>query len=306
MRFLKGIPILLLLFFACATSALAAKPLNVVASFSILGDMVAQVGGEHVKVTTLVGPDGDPHVFEPSPADAKTISQADVVVINGLGLEGWFDRLIKASGFKGKVVVASQGVKTRTMQEEENEGGKKEVHKKTDPHAWQSLANAKIYVQNIIAALIAADPADKAAFEKSGQAYLTQLDQLETWVKTQFATVPQAKRRMITSHDAFGYFAAAYGVQILAPQGVSTASEASAGDMKKIIHQIQQEKITAVFIENISDPRLVDEIAKESGVKVGGELYSDALSKKDGPAPTYLAMFRSNVDKIVAAIRQGL
>ncbi len=308
MRLLKGGAFLLLLIFICSTTALAAKPLSVVASFSILGDMVTQVGGEYVKVTTLVGPDGDPHVFEPSPADARTISQADVVVINGLGLEGWFDRLIKASGFKGRVVVASQGITTRAMQEEEHahKGGHGHDHDGIDPHAWQNLANGKIYVQNIAATLIAVDPADKAAFEKSEQAYLTQLDHLDTWVKAQFAGIPQAKRRMITSHDAFGYFADAYGVQILSPQGVSTASEASAGAIRKLIRQIRQEKITAVFIENISDPRLVDEIARESKVHMGGELYSDALSKKDGPAPTYIAMFHNNVDKIVAAMRQGL
>ncbi len=288
-----------------AAPSLAGTPLKVVASFSILGDMVTQLGGDKVEVVTLVGPDQDAHVFEPSPADAKVLKSADLVVVNGLGFEGWLDRLVKASGFSGKIVVASEGVQPRSMAEEEHEHGHHHHHGDIDPHAWQSLANGKIYVNNITKALIAADPANRDGYKKAESSYLSELDALETWVKGQFAGIPTAKRRMITSHDAFGYFGAAYGVEMLAPMGVSTANEPSAGEIKELISQIKKEKITAVFVENISDRRLIDQIARESKVTVGGELYSDALSKKDGHAPSYLAMFKNNVKMIVAAMRQN-
>ena len=313
-------------------SALAATPLKVVASFSILGDMVANVGGDRIEVITLVGPDGDAHVYEPSPADAKKVSSADLVVVNGLGFEGWLERLVKASGYKGKIVVASEGVKPRAMEEESHEHDHAEIetkehhtakghdhehghadahhhghdHGDVDPHAWHNLANAKIYVKNIAKGLAEVDPANAGGYQQAEAAYLGELDTLETWVKAQLTQIPQQKRRMITSHDALGYFGEAYGVKILSPMGVSTASEPSAGGVKKLIRQINQEKITAVFVENISDRRLVEQIAKESKVSVEGELYSDALSKHDGPASTYIKMVRANVDTIVAAMKRGL
>lgn len=303
-------------------SALAAKPLKVVASFSILGDITANVGGDKIEVITLVGPDGDAHVYEPSPADAQILSSADLVVVNGLGFEGWLDRLVKASGYKGKIVVASDGIKTRAMEAEEHEHGKKHHqdkghehaeahhhghdHGDVDPHAWQSLNNAKIYVKNITKALVDIDAANANAYRQAEASYLGEIDALDTWVREQFAQIPVEKRRMITSHDAFGYLAESYGVQILSPMGVSTASEPSAGGVKKLIQQMNREKITAVFVENISDHRLIEQIARESRVRVGGELYSDALSVKSGPASTYLNLFRNNIDKIVGAMRQGL
>ncbi len=188
-----------------------AKTLNVVSSFSVLGDMVQQVGGEHVHVDTLVGPDGDPHTFEPSPKDSALLSKADVVVVNGLGLEGWLDRLIKASGFKGELVVASKGVKTHTLDED----GKTV----TDPHAWNSAANGALYAQNILDGLVKADPEDKAALTSSGKRYIEQLTNIDGWAKAQFSAIPLAKRKVLTSHDAFGYFGRAYNVTFLAPQG---------------------------------------------------------------------------------------
>lgn len=304
-----------------SVSASAADKVKAVASFSILGDMVKQVGGDRVDVATLVGPDGDAHVFSPTPADAKTLAGAQLFFVNGLGFEGWMERLEKSSGFKGKVVVTSTGVKPRTMVEEEGhhhggadadedhaEHAKGEQHDDeeaevvTDPHAWQDLENGKLYVANIRDGLIAADPAGKAVYEANAAKYLDAIAKEEAAVKQGLAALPQASRKIITSHDAFGYFGAAYGLEIIAPEGVSTESEASAQDVAKIIRQIKEEKIPAVFMENITDHRLLDQIARETGAKIGGTLYSDALSAPDGPAPTYLGMFKHNVGALTAAL----
>lgn len=285
--------------------ARAENKVKVIASFSILGDISKNVGGNRVEVTTLVGPNGDAHVYEPTPADARAVSQADLVIVNGLGLEGWMDRLIKTSGYKGRVVVASQGVKPLELQDEEHEPGAKH-ESKIDPHAWQNLANGQIYAENIAKALGSVDSEGAPIYKANADAYKAKLGKLDKWVKAEFSGIPKQKRRIITSHDAFGYLGAAYGITIFSPMGVSTESEPSAGGVAKLIKQIRQEKITAVFIENVSDPRLVEQIVKESGVTLGGELYSDALSKPEGPAPTYIDMFMNNVPKIVAAMRQGL
>jgi zinc/manganese transport system substrate-binding protein len=279
--------------------AQAEKTVRVVASFSILGDMVKTIGGDRVTVTTLVGADGDVHAYEPTPAAAKTVSEADLVVVNGLGLEGWVDRLIKASGYKGVVVVASTGVKPRKMKED-HLGGRMVA----DPHAWQDIDNGRLYVDTITRALISVNPAGAGTYSANSDTYTAKLIELNTWVKSEFSAIPDLKRRMITTHDAFGYLSDAYGIDILSPMGLSTESESSAGEVKKLIQQIRKEKITAVFVENITDPRMIEQIAKESGVTVGGELYSDALSKADGPAPTYIDMFKSNVSKIVAAMKK--
>ena len=276
----------------------AADKVKAVASFSILGDMVKQVGGDRIELVTLVGPDGDAHVFEPTPADAKTLANAQILFVNGLGFEGWMDRLEKSSGFKGTTVVASNGVKARTMVEEED-GTAEEI---TDPHAWQSLANGKLYVTNIRDGLIAADPDGKAIYEANAAKYLDEIAAEDDAVKAALAKLPEDRRKIITSHDAFGYFGAAYGLKVIAPEGVSTEAEASAKDVAKIIRQIKGEHIPAVFMENISDHRLLDQIARETGAKIGGTLYTDALSPPDGRAPTYLDMFRNNVGALTAAL----
>lgn len=293
------------LFFCCALLMLtgiarAAGPIKVVTTFSILDDMVKNVGGDRVAVTTLVGPDGDVHVYSPTPADARAVNQADLVIVNGLGLEGWMNRLIKASGYRKTVVVASRGVKPRTMSSNRH-------HNQTiiDPHAWQDLNNGMIYVANITQGLIAADPADAAYFQACSKAYMARLVRLNTWVKKEFATVPKPDRRLITSHDAFGYLGDAYGVQILSPMGINTESEPSAGEIKTLIQQIRTKGISAIFIENITDPRMLQQIASESGVTIGGVLYSDALSKPHGPASTYIKMFRYNISQIVTAMKKG-
>jgi zinc/manganese transport system substrate-binding protein len=300
----------------------AADKIKAVASFSILGDMVREVGGDRVEVTTLVGPDGDAHVYEPTPADARNLAASNILFVNGLGFEGWMDRLDKSSGFKGPVVVASKGVTPRHMVEEEGHGhgeehakdedhghdehAKGEEHEGeeeiTDPHAWQSLANGKIYVANIRDGLIAADPDGKSVYEANAAKYLDAIATEEAAVKDTLGNLPQDRRRIITSHDAFGYFGAAYGIEVIAPEGVSTESEASAKDVAKIIRQIKAEKIPAVFIENVTDHRLLDQIARETGAKIGGTLYTDALSPPDGPAPTYLGMFRHNIEALSQAL----
>ena len=297
-RFVLPIGLAFALLLGISSGGQAADKIKAVASFSILGDMVKQVGGDRVEVVTLVGPDGDAHVYEPTPADAKNLATSQILFTNGLGFEGWMDRLEKSSGFKGKVVVASTGVKPRTMIEEE--GGTPETV--TDPHAWQDLGNGKLYVANIRDGLIAVDPAGKATYEANAAQYLDEIANEETEVKAKLASLPEDRRKLITSHDAFGYFGAAYGLEIIAPEGVSTESEASAQDVAKIIRQIKAEHIPAVFMENITDHRLLDQIARETGAKIGGELYTDALSPPDGPAPTYLDIFRHNIGALTAAL----
>jgi zinc/manganese transport system substrate-binding protein len=297
-RYLSQIALGLAFVLGFSSGAPAADKIKAVASFSILGDMVKQVGGDRVDVVTLVGPDGDAHVFSPTPADAKMLASAQLFFVNGLGFEGWMERLEKSSGFEGKTVVASAGVKPRGMVEEG--GGTPESI--ADPHAWQDLANGKFYVANIRDGLIAADPDGKAIYEANAAKYLDAIAKEEVAVEEALGKLPPERKRIITSHDAFGYFGAAYGLKIIAPEGVSTESEAGAQDVAKIIRQIKTEHIPAVFIENITDHRLLDQIARETGAKIGGTLYSDALSGPDGPAPTYLDMFRHNVETLTAAL----
>ncbi|SMG39573.1 metal ABC transporter substrate-binding protein [Cedecea sp. NFIX57] len=292
---MKRLGIGIALALALSSQMAAAKTLNVVASFTVLADMAKQVGGDHVKVTSLVGPDGDPHSFEPSPKDSVALRNADVVIVSGLGMEGWMDRLVTASGYKGKVIVASQGINTRSMEED----GKSI----TDPHAWNSAANGAIYAENISAALVAADPQDAAAIRKSGDSYAARLKQLDGWAKKRFADVPQAKRKVLTSHDAFGYFGEAYGVTFLAPVGFSTEAQASASDVASLIKQLKEEHISTYFIENQTDPRLVKQIASATGAKPGGELYPEALSGPGGPASTYEKAFKHNVNTIANSMK---
>jgi len=276
-----------------ATAMLPARAqdrLNVVASFSILGDLVRNVGGDRVNVTTLVGADGDVHVYAPAPADARKIADARLLVINGLGLEGWLPRLLQASGSKAPIIMTTRGIAPLKAGSD------------ADPHAWQSVVNAKIYVSNISEALVAADSADAGVFRANAQAYLAKLDALDREVREAVEQIPPARRKVISTHDAFGYFASAYGIEFIAPLGVSTESEASARDIARIITQIRTAKIPAVFLENISDPRLVSRIAAETGARVGGTLYSDSLTGEKGAAPTYIDMVRHNIKSLTSAL----
>lgn len=281
--------------------ARAAEPMRVTASFSILGDLVRQVGGERVAVTTLVGPNGDAHVYQPTPADARALAGSKLLVVNGLGFEGWMARLQTSSGFKGSVVTASAGVKPQRMEDEHGHG---HAHGRAinDPHAWQSLANGRLYVAAIRDGLAKADPDGRAAYEANAVKLLAAIDALEPEVRAAIAKIPAGQRKLITTHDAFGYFGTAYGLEFIAPEGVSTESEASAADVAKIIRQIKARKVPAVFLENVTDKRLIEQIARESGARIGGTLYSDALSGPDGPASTYLDMVRHNVRTLAAAL----
>jgi zinc/manganese transport system substrate-binding protein len=281
---------------ASAWPAAAAPALKVVASFSILGDFVRQVGGDRVAVTTLVGPDGDSHVFTPTPDDARKVAEAALVVVNGLGLEGWMPRLVKAAGGRARLVTASDGISPRKPAPAEH------AHHDIDPHAWQSVGNAKIYVGDIRDALIAADPAGAETYRANAAAYLARLDALDAEVRAAIARIPAERRRVISTHDAFGYFARDYGLRFIAPQGLSTDADIGAGDVAALVRQVRAEKIPAVFLENLSDPRLMRQLAAESGAKIGGTLYSDALSAENGPAPTYIDMVRHNIRALTGAL----
>lgn len=282
----------------------AAGKLPVVATFSILGDFVANVGGGRIALKVLVGPDSDAHVFAPSPADAKALAAAKLVFVNGLGFEGWMTRLVKASGSTAPLVTATKGIAPRKLPaDERHDHGHDHGHDDAaDPHAWQSVANAKVYVANIRDALSKADPAGRETYDSNAAAYLAKLDALEAEIRTALTRIAPERRRIITTHDAFGYFGAAYGVAFIAPQGVSTEAEASARDVARIVRQIRKEKVPAVFLENVTDPRLVKRIADETGAKIGGTLYSDALTAAGGAAPTYLELMRHNVGTLAAAL----
>jgi zinc/manganese transport system substrate-binding protein len=287
-------------------AASAGEPLQVVASFSILGDLVARVGGDRVAVTTLVGPDGDAHVYQPTPADARALAAADLVVVNGLGFEGWIDRLVAASGYRGPIVVASRGIEPLPSGDGHGHGHghghRGQAAHQPDPHAWQDVRNVIAYVATIAAALEAADPAGADAYRAAAATFTEELAALDAEIRGSLAAIPRERRRLITSHDAFTYFAHAYDVEFLAASGVSTEAEASAADVARLIRQIRKEAVRAIFVENVSDPRLIEQIARETGAKIGGTLYSDALSGPEGPAASYVAMMRHNATAIAGAL----
>jgi zinc/manganese transport system substrate-binding protein len=287
----------ILLALVAAAPAAAQDKIRTIASFSILGDLVKNVGGDRVEVATLIGPDGNAHVYEPSPTDSRRVADAKVVFVNGLGFEGWLGRLVKASATKAAIVVASTGIGPRSSASETRLGDDK-----TDPHAWQSVANAKRYVANIRDALIKADPAGEGVYKANAAAYQAKLDALDREVREVVAGIAPDRRRVITSHNAFGYFQDAYGIAFSAPQGVSSEAEASARDVARIIAQIRNERISAVFLENVTDTRLMQLIGRETGARIGGTLYSDALTDANGPAPSYIDLIRHNVRQIAAAL----
>lgn len=285
---------LLLLFAFCLPLSLpAAEKPRVVTSFSILADMTRAVGGEHIQLNNLVGPDSDAHTYETTPDDARAVRQAQLVVENGLGFEPWLDRLVKSTETRAQVIQASHGVIPRSLEED--------GQTIPDPHAWNNLANADIYVDNIAKALEKLDPANAADYRRNAEAYLKQAHALLAYAKGKLGKLPADRRTLVTSHDAFGYLGQAYGLKLLAPQGLSTEREASATEVAELIRQIREQHIRAVFVENIKDPRLMQQIAEESGAKIGGTLHSDALAS-EGPASTYLGLYRSNVDTLYQAL----
>jgi zinc/manganese transport system substrate-binding protein len=290
--------------------ALAQQRLSVVASFSILADMTRQIGGDRLALRTIAGADVDAHGFQPKPSDAAALNNAALVIRNGLGFEGWLDRMIRSSGFKGRLVTTTEGITPRLMEAHGHDhggAGRRQNHsvgprQVPDPHAWQDVGLAQNYIRNITAGLIAADPGNEALYRRDAEAYAARLAALDQWVRAEIAKVPAARRKIVTSHDSFGYFGDAYGVRFLAPQGVSTEAEPSAAEVGRLIRQIRAENITAVFMENMANPATLQRIAQETGLRVRGRLYADALSAETGPAPTYEAMFRHNLSLIVPAM----
>ncbi|NYT68884.1 metal ABC transporter solute-binding protein, Zn/Mn family [Pusillimonas noertemannii] len=324
--FMSGIAALALLAWPQAN----AHELHVVSTFSIVSDFARNVGGERIALTTLVGPNGDAHSYEPKPADAVAVGQADVVLANGLHFEGFLDRLVQASNSTAPIVTLTRDVELLRNAEDEHEHDNHEDHDhdhdhaqehtdshdhghakehahhhhhgEYDPHAWQSVRNAQVYVTNIAKAFCAADAAGCPSYQANAKSYDEKLQALETELKAAVAQIPASQRTVITSHDAFGYLGRAYGLQFLAPQGLSTGSEASAAGVAALIQQIKKQEASAIFLENVSNPRLIQQIATETGMKIGGKLYSDALSPADGPASTYIDMMRHNVSTIRDAV----
>ncbi|QPC88626.1 metal ABC transporter substrate-binding protein [Mesorhizobium sp. NBSH29] len=290
---------------ATALPAMAAE-LKVVASFSIIADLARHVGGERVDLTTMVGPDGDAHVYEPKPTDAVAMAGADVVLVNGLHFEGFLQRLVEASATKAAIVELTKGVTPLAMQEEAHGAGEGahtgHDHGDIDPHAFQSVPNVTIYVKNIADAFCAADAEGCATYTQNAERYTTELKALDAELRAAVEKIPAERRTVITSHDAFGYFAHEYGLTFLAPEGISTEAEASAADVAALITQVREDKASAIFVETISNPRLIEQIASETNLKVGGSLYSDALSGVDGPASTYVDMMRHNMATLSGAI----
>lgn len=285
----------------------------VVASFTILGDMLAQIGGGRLEVRVIAGPDANAHGFQPRPSDVQAIGGARLVVRNGLGFDGWFDRLVRAGGFTGPTATATDGIAPRAMVHgaaghshdtvSRRSSHRAEAARVPDPHCWQDLRLAQVYVRNLTEALAAADAAGAETYRRNGAAYGARLAQLDGWVRAQVGTVPDARRKVVTSHDAFGYFGAAYGVTFLAPQGISTESEPSALAVAALIRQIRAEGITAVFIENMVNPATLRRLADEAGVAIRGRIYADSLSPPGGPAASFEAMMRHNVALMVPAMR---
>ncbi|RJG12767.1 metal ABC transporter substrate-binding protein [Pseudomonas cavernicola] len=290
---MRGLVVLLALLLPLSLSA--AEKLKVVTSFSILADMTAHIGGEHIQLSNMVGADADAHTYEPTPDDAKALLKADVVIENGLGFEPWLDRLIASTASKAKLVVASRGVLPRAL----DQGGQSIP----DPHAWNNLANAELYVNNIAKALSSADPAHAQDYSQNSQAYLQKIYPLLALAKQQLGNLPAGSRNIVTSHDAFGYLGQAYGIRFIAPQGLSTESEPSAAEVAGLIRQVRQQHIKAVFVENIKDSRLLEQIAQESGAQIGGTLYSDALATS-GPASSFIGLFEHNLKTLHQALAQ--
>ena len=281
--------LLCLLMFSTSTSSAREDKLQVVTSFSILEDLVITLGGEHVSVVNLVSRNSDAHMYQPKPSDAVAISKADLVVFNGMGFEGWITRLIENSRYDNELLLATEGVKVIKQGDE------------VDPHAWQSFQNIRVYIDNITNTLVSLRPEHATAFRLSRQSYLERLNALERRLTDQLANIPLNARTVVTSHDAFGYLAKDFGIRFFAPLGLSLEDQASAEDVAALINQIREQNIKALFIENISDPRLLERIGSETGIALGGRLYSDALSESHGPAGTYLQMMQHNIESLISA-----
>lgn len=325
-RWLSILGISALLLSACAPATPSAPAdsgrLRVVATFSVLGDLVSNVGGDAIELTVLVGPDSDTHTYEPSPADSAALAEAQVLVENGLELESWLDELVTASGSQATHIIAAEGISARTAEHaeehegeehegeehegEEHEGGDGHEHGEFDPHIWQDVANAMQMVRNIEAGLSAADPANAAVYQSNAAAYLATLEELDSYIRAQAGSLPEERRRIVTNHNALGYFGAAYGFTLVADvlgTASTEAAEPSAQELAALADQIRNENVAGIFTENMVNTALADTLSRETGVAVGGALYTDALSAPGGKADTYVAMMRANIDTLVTALK---
>lgn len=289
--------LIFLLLTACGTNAPAAasKP-SIVATFSVLADMTQQIAGDTATVTSLVPANGDAHTFEPTPANSKEIANATVVIELGLGFEHWFGDLYTASGSKATRITASKGVTTHQLDNE------------LDPHIWHDVANAIIMAQNIRDGLIAAMPSQKATITANAERYIAELQSLDKEVVDQIAHIPAAQRKLVTSHDALGYFAARYGFVIVGTGLASVSTEASDRDAQstiQLINDIKASGVPAIFIENMSNPKAMEQIAQSAGVQIAPELFTDALGDSNSEGATYVRMMRYNVRTIVTALTRA-
>jgi len=294
-----------------SAAAQAAPAGSAVASFSILADIVREIAGPRMAVTSLAPVGADMHKFQPRPSDVRTVTQAKVFVINGLGLEGWAERLAEASSFRGRAVVATRGLAALPAAHDHAHGhshGAKTAgthpHGQStfDPHAWQDVANMRVYVANIRDGLLAADAAGAAVYNARAEALLRSLDTLDAEIRAMLAPIPRATRRVVTTHEAFTYYGDAYGVDFLAPVGLSGDQEPSPREFAALIAQIRRERIRALFVEQGASSRLLEQISRETGVRIGGTLYADTLSPAGGPAASYAAMMRHNTTLLVEAL----
>jgi len=301
---LTGFPVL--------AAAQSPEPLKVVTSFSILADMAARLGGRRIQVTSLVGPDADAHGFQPAPKHVRAVTEAAVIILNGMGFEGWMPRLKQAANSKARLVEATAGIKGREALEEDDAGAKSghdhdhdHDHGPLDPHAWQSVANGRVYAKNIAQALMETDPAGKADYAAALAAYDGELAALDSWVKDQISAVPAAKRKIITNHDAFGYLGDAYGIKILPLAGLSTGKEPSAATLRRLTGQIKSSGVRALFLENVADPRLLEQLGQDTGAIIGGRLYSDALAAPGKGPASYSDLFKTNIPLLAAGMLQN-
>ncbi|QJQ97659.1 zinc ABC transporter substrate-binding protein [Halomonas sp. PGE1] len=308
-------------------AAFAAERVQVVTSFSILADMVENVGGEHVEVTSLVGPDSDAHVYSPRPTDARALAEADLVVFNGLQFEGWMERLIDASDYAGPLVTTTEGIRKLAYHGHDDHGHDDHGHDDhghddhghddhghddhghddhdhgdQDPHGWQDLAMGQIYVTNIRDGLIEADPDNEAAYRENAERYIAEIQAMDEEMRRLLGEIP-ASTSVITGHDSFGYFANAYGLRFLSPVGLSTEAEPSAANMARLIDVIREQNVQALFHENMTSPAIINQLAEETGLPIAGTLYADALAA-EGEASTYLGMMRHNAQTLHDALAQ--
>lgn len=309
-----------LLVSSAQVSAHVPPPLQVVASFSVLGDMAKEIGGKHVNVVTIVGPNADAHSFEPTPQSVQALTNAQVLISNGLEFEAWLPRLIKSSGFTGEHIVVSSGATLRTLQRSDTHEGHDHVsddagdsshhehnHRPgdVDPHAWQNLANGMVYARNIASALSKADPSRTSDYQRRVKKYVATMEKLDVEVRAALEAIPAEYRKAVTAHDAFGYFGDEYGIEFMPLAGLGNTAEPSAQDIAALIDRLREEERIGIFPEKFSNPKLIEQLARETNVVVGGALYSDALDNADEPAGTYLGMFHWNAGQLISVLKSA-